>query len=642
MPSLKPTNKYIFFSAFIFLYFILELHTKHVWAQTSSDLITERAWLIDQSGLMTWEEVQQSKDWQIKTDSPVFGLGYGKGAAWFRLRIDPERTDLAPDAKLVMRIRPAYLDQLQLFDPLQSPAVRPLIGDKYPKTGSIDPSSSLSYSLPAGSSSREVWVRLETTSTRMAHFDVMDEQSMRKSNKKIEHLGALYLGTIFVFIIWGLIQLTVQMERLSLIFVLYQGAALVFGFCLFGYASLYLTSWFEPTQVDFLTSFSAVSSTLLVSVFAQQILGNLKINFLRKFISLSTYSVFIFCFGMVTLGEARIGLQINMTLIFILPIIHFFIAVFTTFKLNEERKPTIPRTVRVFYFSITLAITLLTSMPALNLVPATELSHYIVSFYSVCSGFLMMMVIHYRGVQSIKDHNTLTVKAEQAEQQAVKERQFRNETEQLLTMLGHELKTPLSTLLLHVGSPELPANLANKLSLSVSEISNVIERTIQIGQVTHQKIEINPIECSLSDLLRSLVDSMDESGRLKLVIKNMYSDKLNTDVYLLTIIIKNLLDNSLKYSPPDSDVLVILNQGLTAIHWDLYIQNMPGRAEWPDAKKVFEKYYRSPSANYRSGTGLGLFLVKSLAEKLNIEVSYQPSQQAIIFKLKINHCCTDQ
>lgn len=611
-------------------------------ANPSSDLITERAWLIDQSGLMTWEEVQQSKDWQIKTDSPVFGLGYGKGAAWFRLRIDPESTALAPDAKLLMRIRPAYLDQLQLFDPLQSPAARPLIGDKYLKTGSIDPSSSLSYSLPAGSSGRDVWIRLETTSTRMAHFDVMDEQSMRKSNKKIEHLGALYLGTIFVFIIWGLIQLTVQMERLSLIFVLYQSAALVFGFCLFGYASLYLTNWFEPTQIDFLTSFSAVSSTLLVSIFAQQNLRDLKPNFWRKLIRFLTYAVLTFCFSAVIFGEARIGLQINMTLIFLLPIFHFLIAISTSSKLTEEWKPTIPRAVSIFYFSITLGITLLTSMPALNLIPATELSHYIVSFYSVCSGFLMMMVIHYRGIQSIKDNSALTAKADQAEEQASKERQFRCETEQLLTMLGHELKTPLSTLLLHVGSPELPANLANKMSLSVGEMSNVIERTIQVGQVNHQKIEINPIECSLSELLRSLIDSMDESGRLKLAIKNMYSDKLNTDVYLLTIIIKNLLDNSLKYSPPNSEVLVVLNQGVTAVHWDLSIKNMPGRAEWPDAKKVFEKYYRSPSANYRSGTGLGLFLVKSLAEKLNIKVSYEPNQEAIIFKLKINHWCTDQ
>jgi two-component system, sensor histidine kinase LadS len=508
MSSSKSINKFILLYIFIFLYTIFVGQAKSAWAGSSHDLIAERAWLIDHGGLMTWEEVQQSKDWRIKKDSPVISAGYGKGAVWFRLRIDPTSTDLPPEAKLVMRIRPAYLDQLQLFDPLQTPAMRPMIGDTHPKPNSVDPSSSLSYSLPAGSSSREVWVRLETSSTRMAHVDVMDEQSMRKSNKKIEHLGALYLSTIFMFVVWGLIQLTVQKERLALIFILYQISALLFGFCLFGYASLYLPNWLEPSAINFMTSFLGITSTFLVSVFAQQVLGDLRKYFWRVLISFPVHLIFAICFFMIIFGEVRIGLQINMSLIFILPIFHFAIALLTPRKMFKERQHPIPQWINITYFSITLVITLLTSMPALNLVPATELSHYIVSFYSVCSGFLMMMVIHYRGIQNIKDHTALTAKADQAEQEALKERLFRQETEQLLTMLGHELKTPLATLLLQVNDPQLSVNLSKKLTKSVADMSNVIERTIQIGQVNHRTIEVQLMDCDLPDLLKGLIESM--------------------------------------------------------------------------------------------------------------------------------------
>ena len=635
MNIISLIKKYIALFIFLFVFTFFGTHPNRAWAQPSTDLITERAWLIDEGGQMTWEEVQQSKNWRIKTDSPVISAGYGKGAVWFRLRIDPTRTDLPPEAKLVMRIRPSYLDQLQLFDPLQTPAARPMIGDTHPKPDYVDPSSSLSYSLPAGSSSREVWVRLESSSTRMAHFDVMDQQSMRKSNKKIEHLGALYLSTIFVFVIWGLIQLTVQMEALALIFILYQSAALLFGFCLFGYASLYLADWLEPPAIDFMTSVLAIGSTCLVSIFAQQVLGDLRHYFWRRLIIYPVYILFGICFAMVIFGEARIGLQINMSLILLVPVFHFAIALLTPRKMYKERQQPIPQWITVTYFSVTLVITLLASMPALNLVPATELSHYIVSFYSVCSGFLMMMVIHYRGIQNIKDHSALTAKAEQAEQQALKERLFRQETEQLLTMLGHELKTPLATLLLQVNDPHLPANLSNKLTSSVADMSNVIERTIQIGQVTQRTIDVQRMDCDLPDLLKGLIESMPNPGKITLRILNLHARKINTDAYLLTIILRNLLDNALKYGDPRANVEVTLNQAMTSTNWVIGIANRPGRAGWPDAQKIFEKYYRSPSANYRSGTGLGLFLVKSLAEKLNYSVNYCPTHDCVVFALTI-------
>jgi two-component system, sensor histidine kinase LadS len=641
MSSSKSINKFILLYIFIFLYTIFVGQAKSAWAGSSHDLIAERAWLIDHGGLMTWEEVQQSKDWRIKKDSPVISAGYGKGAVWFRLRIDPTSTDLPPEAKLVMRIRPAYLDQLQLFDPLQTPAMRPMIGDTHPKPNSVDPSSSLSYSLPAGSSSREVWVRLETSSTRMAHVDVMDEQSMRKSNKKIEHLGALYLSTIFMFVVWGLIQLTVQKERLALIFILYQISALLFGFCLFGYASLYLPNWLEPSAINFMTSFLGITSTFLVSVFAQQVLGDLRKYFWRVLISFPVHLIFAICFFMIIFGEVRIGLQINMSLIFILPIFHFAIALLTPRKMFKERQHPIPQWINITYFSITLVITLLTSMPALNLVPATELSHYIVSFYSVCSGFLMMMVIHYRGIQNIKDHTALTAKADQAEQEALKERLFRQETEQLLTMLGHELKTPLATLLLQVNDPQLSVNLSKKLTKSVADMSNVIERTIQIGQVNHRTIEVQLMDCDLPDLLKGLIESMQNPERMTLQILNLHARKINTDIYLLTIIIRNLLDNALKYGESNSNIVVTLNQAMTSTNWVIGVANRPGRAGWPDAEKVFEKYYRSPAATYRSGTGLGLFLVKSLAEKFNYSVNYCPTEDLIVFTLTITPCRQD-
>ena len=108
-----------------------------------------------------------------------------------------------------------------------------------------------------------------------------------------------------------------------------------------------------------------------------------------------------------------------------------------------------------------------------------------------------------------------------------------------------------------------------------------------------------------------------------------------TDVYLLSSIVRNLLDNALKYSPAGSRVSAHLHKSIQPAEWHFTVSNRPGRAGWPDASRVFDKYYRSPAASYRSGTGLGLFLIKSLAERLDYRIEYLPNEHSIVFHLTI-------
>lgn len=601
----------------------------------SVELITERASLEDRSGSMTWREVQQSGDWQIKTNSPVMSLGYGSSPVWFRLRIDPTLADLPADAKLLMRIRPSYLDELILFDPLQTPAQQPAIGDSQPQHDSAEPSSSLSYSLPAGTQSRYVWLRLSATSTRLAHFEVMDELSMRQSNRRIEHFGALYLSVLFVFIVWGMLQLTVRTDRLTVTFVFYQISALLFGACLFGYASLYAEKWLPPIAIDKATSILAVLSTFFVFIFSSQLLDTLKKNRWKSVYNLTVQLAFLACIVLIATEQVRTALQLNMSIIFLLPMIHLLIAVLSPQNRQVRGQQKIPKFATVTYFSVTLVITLLASLPALNLAPATELSHYVVSFYSVCSGLLMMMVIQYRSVQNIKERSLLSAQAQQANQQAEQERHFRQETEQLLNMLGHELKTPLSTMLLQVNDPLIPTALSRNLGAAVSDLAHVIERTVQVGQLDHKKIELHQVDCDFPDFLKNLIANMPEANRIQTEIGHLHTNTLKTDVYLLNIVIRNLLDNALKYSPGSSLISAQLRQSIQPPEWQLTVSNRPGRAGWPDVSKVFERYYRSPAAHYRSGTGLGLFLIHSLTERLGGRVEYQPNEHSIVFHLTV-------
>jgi signal transduction histidine kinase len=67
----------------------------------------------------------------------------------------------------------------------------------------------------------------------------------------------------------------------------------------------------------------------------------------------------------------------------------------------------------------------------------------------------------------------------------------------------------------------------------------------------------------------------------------------------------------------------------------LEITNQVGPAGWPEADRVFEKYYRSPHARRQTGSGLGLYLVRHLTQAIGGQIAYKPSTSQIRFVLNL-------
>jgi signal transduction histidine kinase len=200
-------------------------------------------------------------------------------------------------------------------------------------------------------------------------------------------------------------------------------------------------------------------------------------------------------------------------------------------------------------------------------------------------------------------------------------------------MLTHELKTPLSVVRLVLGSQTPVPELLTHATQAVQDMDNVIERCLQAGQLDDDHLKVQRTAVNLRAEYWQLQQSSASPARLHLT---MAADLvLHTDAKLLRIVLANLIDNALKYSPTDTSVDILIAPGASQTRAGAIfsIQNLPGTAGWPDTDKVFQKYYRSRHAHHQTGSGLGLYLVHSMAQLIGGELRYAPDEKFVRFTL---------
>lgn len=210
-------------------------------------------------------------------------------------------------------------------------------------------------------------------------------------------------------------------------------------------------------------------------------------------------------------------------------------------------------------------------------------------------------------------------------------RQFRLQLQQQNFMMAvtHELKTPISvarlnleTMLKYALDPEKQKRLIHTTLEETSRLNFLTNNILIASQLEGGGYRFSKEELDLSDLLK---DCMQD-------FRNRFSDRvfyeeiengvdIKGDPLLLQILINNLLENAIKYSPKESPVYARLKK--TELSAELEIADEgPGIAD-EEKKKVFFKFYRIGSETTRKtkGTGLGLYLCSRIARDHNADIS---------------------
>jgi signal transduction histidine kinase len=217
------------------------------------------------------------------------------------------------------------------------------------------------------------------------------------------------------------------------------------------------------------------------------------------------------------------------------------------------------------------------------------------------------------------------------------ERRLLAERQVLIDMLVHELKNPLASIRLALGSlfpPSQTQELASARRLrniqrSIQDMTSVLERCELMNSLEQEQASTRHSQVDLVALLQDLVNTTAEPQRFRL---NLTPTAIHGQPDFLRLVASNLLENALKYSPPGSAIDVELHAGNTI---ELKIKNRVDPEMQPDPEQIFSRYYRHPLAQRVRGTGLGLFLVREICQKMGARIHFEAKQGQVQFTLEL-------
>ena len=197
----------------------------------------------------------------------------------------------------------------------------------------------------------------------------------------------------------------------------------------------------------------------------------------------------------------------------------------------------------------------------------------------------------------------------------------------IVANVSHELRTPLASikayaeLLLHNvegDDRELRDQFLEVIDLEADRLSQLISDLLNLSRLEAGRFEVRKVPINLSDLLTDTLATLEVQRRNHEVTIQVDAPadlpSLKADREMLTMIVKNLASNAIKFSRQGGEVLIRLR---AEPEWLVLRVIDHGIGIPSDAMPhLFQKFYRAPMATEAGieGTGLGLVLVKQAVE----------------------------
>ena len=199
---------------------------------------------------------------------------------------------------------------------------------------------------------------------------------------------------------------------------------------------------------------------------------------------------------------------------------------------------------------------------------------------------------------------------------------FQQQQQNFMMTVTHELKTPIAVAKLNLETLQKHALEENKrqklLQMTVQEVNRLntlVNNILVSAQLEGGRYRMSDEELDFSELVKScFTDFKNRFPERQWQSAILPEIDLQGDPLLLQILVNNLLENAVKYSPKEALIQCKLHEVGKLVILEIIDQG-PGIPD-EEKQKVFEKFYRIGNENTRTakGTGLGLYLCHKIAK----------------------------
>lgn len=206
----------------------------------------------------------------------------------------------------------------------------------------------------------------------------------------------------------------------------------------------------------------------------------------------------------------------------------------------------------------------------------------------------------------------------------------------MISAIAHEFRNPIASIMGYsqtlYDDKDIPQNLQEKFLSKIYNNGNKIESLLS------RLILWNKFESGEATLHKSNFDVFELANEVKCILLDKYKNRIieiegesqiiEADRTLIDVVLKNLLENALKYSK-DNVLLKIEKNKISVIDYGVGIHEK-------DIGKVTKKFYRSGTHNWDNSMGLGLSIVKTILSLHQTELEIQSKEnEGSIFSFKI-------
>ena len=217
-----------------------------------------------------------------------------------------------------------------------------------------------------------------------------------------------------------------------------------------------------------------------------------------------------------------------------------------------------------------------------------------------------------------------------------KQKELNDLKTKFLSLVSHEFKTPLSGIL-------TSATLAEKYTQTdqqgkrekhlgtiknkVHYLNNILNDFLSIERLESGAGQYKYTSFSLKRLINEVVYNANvtlKSGQEIIYPQEIEDVLLYQDEKILELILTNLLSNSIKYSPEDTNIKLEVKITRNTVIFDVIDEGIGIPEE--DKKHIFERYFRAENAVLNQGTGIGLNIAKTHLENLGGHIHFESNE----------------